>query len=36
MAYPYEKANSYDAGTGKDNVEMKNTAAFLLIFQTNQ
>jgi len=29
MAYPYEAANSYDAATGKQNVETKNTIAYL-------
>jgi len=29
MAYPYEFYNSYDAGTGKSNVEQKNTPAYL-------
>ena len=29
MAYPYEQANSYDAATGKNNVEQKNTPAYL-------
>ena len=29
MAYPYEAANSYDATTGKQAVEQKNTFAYL-------
>lgn len=29
MAYPYEAANSYDAANGKQNIEQKNTAAYL-------
>lgn len=28
MPYPYEKANTYDSSTGKDNVEQKNTPAY--------
>jgi len=29
MAYPYEKANTYDANSGRDNVEQKGTGAYL-------
>ena len=29
MAYPYEQANSYDANTGKQNVEQKNTYQYI-------